>query len=117
MSRMRRNKWTETCRKFYIVLWNVSGICELYYGTRVMNLTNMKVSSETVILSPYIFPVLTEMKISQFTFRHGMCDVTTVLIGAAHPLTYINCVFWGEERRMRRLLYPSCPPSNPNRTC
>jgi hypothetical protein len=57
----------------------------------------MKVSSETVILSPYIFPVLTEMKICQFTFWHGMCDVTTVLIAAAHPLTYINCVFWGRK--------------------
>lgn len=73
-----------------------------------MNLTNMKVSSKTVILSPYIFPVLAEMKMCQFMFWHDMGCVTTVLISTALPLTYINCVFGGmaNPTSASPLLYP-----------
>lgn len=82
---------------------------------RVMNLTNMKVSSKTVILSPYIFPVLAEMKICQFMFWHDMGCVTTVLISTALPLTYINCVFGGMANPTSAS--PLLPPFHQHSTC
>lgn len=85
----------ETRSKFYIVLWeHFCGICELYHGPRVMNLTNMKVSSKAVSLSPYIFPVLAEMKICQFMFlaRYGLCNYCTYFHGSSTDI-YQLC-FW-----------------------
>ena len=93
----------------------MSGMCELYHGPLVMNLTYMKVSSKTVILSPYIFPVLAEMKICQFMFWHDMGCVTTVLISTALPLTYINCVFGGMANPTSAS--PLLSPFHPHCTC
>jgi hypothetical protein len=66
--RVCSNKWAakyrKECRKFD-VLWNVSETGQLYYSSQGMNLT-----SRTVITSPYISPVPSEMKICQFMYWH-----------------------------------------------
>lgn len=94
--RMCRNKWTAWCRKnvgsshcslerfwnLWTLLWSPGHESDKYET----------VSSKTVIRSPYIFPVLSEMKICQFMCWHDRGDATAYYHSSSTDI-YQLC-FW-----------------------